>query len=157
MIETGLCAVTVMYVEVDNRDALEPVLFPGIHSRESDVVEQAESSRAFTAGVMAGRANKGDDPSELSGAERVNTFENAPGCEQGYLIAFSGDRRIEIQVGGCVLCRPFDALDEDGIVYEFELANSRFPGLDRVPADVCSEFTQCLVDRHESLGGFRMP
>lgn len=47
--------VAVMHVEVDDRDALEPVHVERMPRRDRDVVEEAEAHRARRLRVMAGR------------------------------------------------------------------------------------------------------
>ena len=55
--ENILRAVAVMHVEIDHRDALEPMRVTQMQCADRDVVEEAKAHRALALGMMAGRAH----------------------------------------------------------------------------------------------------
>src|SRR5690606_5644226 len=75
-------AVTVVDVEVDDRDALQPVPVARVRRGERDVVEQAEPHRDRTGGVVSGRTHGAERPRYLPGQYRVGCGDAGAGGPQ---------------------------------------------------------------------------
>ena len=80
-----LCAISVMDVEIDDRDALSAVGRLGMSCGDGRIVEEAKTHRRRDFGMMAGRSRGDEGVSDLLGHHLVDSEYRAAGRAQGRL------------------------------------------------------------------------
>ena len=83
VVERVLRAVAVVNVDIDDRDAFQPVVFPCESRRDRDVVQQTEAHRLSRAGVVPGRPHRGEGSARAPGEHRIRCLKTGPGRAPG--------------------------------------------------------------------------
>src|SRR5207237_5942451 len=81
--EDILGAISVMDIEIDDRDPLGIVAFTRIERSDGGIVEQAEAHGAALLGMMAGRADGAEGIGSLTLEYRIDPGDRGAGAAQG--------------------------------------------------------------------------
>src|SRR5699024_6074917 len=79
-----LCAVSVVYVPVDDQDSLQLVLFDRIVGGNRDVVEETKTGGFVSTGMMARRPDAGKPVEALVLQHTVHHLEESTGRQSGH-------------------------------------------------------------------------
>ncbi len=83
--ENVLCAVPMMDVKIDNRDALDPMGRAGVQRADRNIVEQAEAHGSPPLGVVTGRPHGAESVSDTTFHYRIHGFhDGARRSERGF-------------------------------------------------------------------------
>ena len=110
-VEGVLGAVAVVDVPVDDQDALDAVGSLGVAGGDDDVVEDAEAHAEVGDGMVAGRADVGEDPRRPAGDGGIDRGHAGAGGQQGDLVRVGRDRRALTGIAAASRAKGFDPSD----------------------------------------------
>jgi hypothetical protein len=116
-----LGSVAVMYVPVDDQDALHTMALSGIKRGDGDIAEEAEAHGAGPQCVVAGRAHRAEAPHCSPIHSHVDAIEQTARGRRGSIPRTFADNRIGIEMSSPRLRNSPDLFDVARIVGECEL------------------------------------